>query len=71
MAPSARSLAMPPAPPIAHDNCASSYGGCAALLALSHPSHLGRLQFKPMRGVVSDAEVEKTLKKRNPAKGGE
>jgi hypothetical protein len=24
-----------------------------------------------VRGVVIDAEVEKTLKKRNPAKGGE
>ena len=43
----------------------------AALLSWRYPRRLGWLQFKPMRGVVSDADVEKTLKKRNPAKGGE
>ena len=43
----------------------------AALLSWRYPSRLGWLQFKPVRGVVSDAEVEKRLKKRNPAKGGE
>jgi hypothetical protein len=41
----------------------------AALLSWRYPSRLGWLQFKPMRGVVS--EVEKTpKKKRNPAKAG-
>ena len=42
----------------------------AALLSWRYPSRLGWLQFKPVRGVVIDAEVEKTLKKRNPAKAG-
>jgi hypothetical protein len=61
---------------MAHDNCASStgerrrrHGG--GVLSWHYPSRLGWLQFKPVRGVVSDADVEKTLKKRNPAKGGE
>jgi hypothetical protein len=34
----------------------------AALLSWRYPSRLGWLQFKPMRGVVS--EVEKTPKKK-------
>jgi len=41
----------------------------AALLSWHYPSRLGWLQFKPMRGVVS--EVEKTPKKKKPRQGGE
>jgi hypothetical protein len=41
----------------------------AALLSWRYPSRLGWLQFKPMRGVVS--EVEKTPKKKKPRQGGE
>ena len=41
----------------------------AALLSWRYPSRLGWLQFKPVRGVASDAEVEKTLKKKKPRQG--
>jgi hypothetical protein len=76
MAPSAKSLAMPPAP--AHsprqlrvfrqENAAAPRGG-AALLALSQSPRLVAIQTSAA-GVASDAEVEKALKKRNPAKAG-
>jgi hypothetical protein len=60
MAPSAKSLAMPPAP--THCACSNKrtppqHGGGAALLR--YPDRLGWLQFKPVRGVVSDAEAER------------
>ena len=42
----------------------------AVLLSWRYPSRLGWSQFKPVRGVVSDAEVEKTLKKETPPRAG-
>ena len=70
-----RSPCHPPLP-MAHDNCASSdrrtpprHGGGAALLALSQSPRLVAIQTSAA-GVASDAEVEKALKKRNPAKAG-
>jgi hypothetical protein len=60
---------------MAHDNCASSdrrtpsHHGGAALLPPSQSPQPVAIQASAA-GVAGDAEVEKALKKRNPAKAG-